>query len=145
MAGFETLDIFARLISQAMQDPTLAGLFPTRKVQLTANFAPREPPAVYVVATLTTEHETNVTGGERAFGNASIMLEAAGRETGLDILGPIMVRLDAIVTDENFPGVTNGTYVGRFIRTNTITRATAVDNIRWFYLAGVYDTIAYSV
>lgn len=144
MSGFEPLDA-AAFLAMLKNDTALKALFPSGNVAINANVAPREPPPFYIIFTLIADDDVNAVGGHRVMNDATFYIEAIGREVAYDVLGPIMKRIDAIITNIGLNTIVGTTRIGKFIRQNVIMRADNIDNVRWFYLGGTYQTIIYTV
>lgn len=142
--GIEILDVHAYLL-QLQDDTVLKGLFPGGTVLINADLAQREPPPFYIIFSVPSDEDVNNMGGERVMTKPDYTIQAIGRNVGLEVLRPIMTRIDAVITDLDAGQVVNGTYVGRFVRTNVVVRAETLNNVRWQYLACLYKLIAYSM
>lgn len=143
MSGFENLDA-NKFILALRDDVTMQSFFPNGKVILNSDFAPREPPTIYITFNMTASSDVNTMGGFRAFTKPSYLIEVVGREVGFDILRPIAERFDELLTSPDTSRLIGTTYIARFIRTNAMQRSDSLDNIRWNYLGGVYETMAYT-
>lgn len=144
MSGFETLDVDAFLTTMR-NDTALKALFPGGNVIVNADFGLKEPPSFYLVFSMSSAEDTNSIGGHRVFTTPKYTVEAVGREVGFNVLRPIMNRVDVFLTAEA-PGRTQGgTFIGRFIRQAVRKRASALDNVRWNYLAGDYELVIFTV
>lgn len=144
MSGFETLDVDAHIVT-LRDDAALKALFPGGNVVLNADFGRKDPPPFYLVFSMSNADDVNSIGGHRAFVAPQYTVEAIGRDVAFDVLRPVMNRVDALLTAEAPGRVVNGTFIGRFVRTSVRKRATLLDNVRWYYLAGDYDLVAYTV
>lgn len=142
MSGFELLDV-NRFVLGLQQDAALQALFPGGAVVINAKFAPRQPPDVHMVFDLLTDHEANSLGGNRVFCAPTYSVQCIGKEVGYDVIGPIMTRADAVLTAEDASRQVGSTWVGRFVRVNTLMDANSIDNVRWYWLGGVYEAIAF--
>jgi hypothetical protein len=143
MAGFEPLDIVKYVENTLTADTVLQGLF-GGTVALYFNVSVRQPPPFYVVFTMPSSHDVNAVGGYRVMEPTMVHIEAVGREIGYDVLRPIMERIEQLLSTAN--AQVGSTWIGRFIRTNVIPRPTDVfDGKKWFYLAGLYETVSFTV
>lgn len=142
--GIEVLDVHEYLL-RLKDDTVLKSLFPGGDVLINADMSQREPPPFYIVFSVPSDEDVNNMGGERIMTKPDYMIQAIGRNVGLEILRPIMERIDDVITDLEAGEVVNNTYVGRFVRTNVIPRADTLNNVRWQYLACLYKLVAYSM
>ena len=143
MSGFEPVDAIAYLDNTLTADTVLQGLF-GGTVSLYFNTAVRQPPPFYVTFTMPSSHDVNAVGGYRVMEPTMFHIEACGREVGYDVLRPIMERIEQLISVESVQF--GSTWIGRFIRNNVFARPTeVVDGVRWFYLAGLYETVTFTV
>ena len=142
--GIEVLDVHQYLLG-LRNDTVLRSMFPGGVVLINADLTKREPPPFYIVFSVPGDEDVNNISGERIMTKPDYMIQCIGRETGYEVLRPILERVEAIITADDAGTVVNGTYVGRFVRTNVVVRADSLNNVRWHYLAGLYKMIAYSV
>lgn len=142
MSGFEPVDAIAYVQNILTADSVLQDLF-GGTVKLYFNAAVRQPPPFYIVFTMPSSHDVNAVGGYRVMEPTMVHIEACGREVGYDVLRPIMERVEQLLSAAN--QLVGTTWVGRFIRTNVLTRNDIFDGVRWFYLAGLYETVTFTV
>ena len=143
MAGYEPADAMQYISTILREDVTLKAMWTDNIVKLYQSVAPREPQPFYIVFHMPSEHDTVANGGYRAFTNITFHIEACGREIGYDILRPIMDRVDYLLCEQS--AQINNTYVYRFVRRNVMSHADEYAGVRWFFLAGTYETVAFTV
>ena len=142
MAGFEVLDAIERIMNLLTMDAEMQALFPNNTVNAYHQEAPREPPDFYMVLTMPSEKDVSGMGGFKIMALPTFYLETIGKEITYNVLRPIAERADLLLTQPGTSALTNNTWVGKFIRTNTIIRPPdTIANFRWWSIGGVYENV----
>lgn len=147
-AGIEAIYMF-RLMDQLFSaDTQLAALF-GGAVTSYSQLAPVKTPDAYLVVDLAGADDQNFMDCNRGWSNATVSVTCVSKDVGLRRTHPISQRVDELL-DSKHGGWDGGVvddlvYVGRFQRTNVSADADIIENIRWYYLMLVYETIAYGV
>jgi hypothetical protein len=140
VAGYEVLDAIQRIITLLISDSTMQSMFPNNTVLAYHQEAPREPADIYIVLTMPSERDVTGLGGTKIMALPTFYLETIGKETTYGVLRPIAERADLLLTQPGTSALINSTWVGKFIRTNTIIRPPdTIANIRWWSIGGVYE------
>lgn len=140
MAGYEVLDAIQRIIQLLADDTTMQSLFPNDTVNAYHQEGPREPPDLYIVLTMPSERDVTGLGGSKIMALPVFALATIGKEMTYDVLRPIAERADLLLTQSGTSALVNNTWVGKFIRTNTMIHPPeTIANVRWWSISGIYE------
>lgn len=149
-----------KVVLQAItQDPTVQSLlgflgsgnpgnnprFPSSAVDATAavfaDEAPQGTPTPVIVFS-TRGTDVNTVGGFRAFEPSMLNVYVAAPGGGYGGVKPLADAVDAVVEAiEPFYDSVDNVQVYRFVRCSTIKMSYNINNVTWYHLGGVYDTI----
>lgn len=112
--------------------------------------APLEGPALYILSQLVSGDDTNAMDAIRCFTNAVYQVEVVGRNMPYDRVKSVADAVDDALAPQDDASIASpsfriqdSVYVGRFLRSSVLSRAENYDNVWWYYLGGIYETIVY--
>lgn len=139
--GLETLDIDLRISSLLKNDVQLTAAL-GGKVRLHADRAPEnESHEFWVTFEMSDGGNIIGVGAQHIMSVPTYIIRVCVRDKGYQALRPAARRINELLKEG--PGESGDTWVGRFINPATIRGMDELKNLRVYWIALVYTTIAY--
>jgi len=139
----EILDVDKRISMLLKNDVVLANAL-GGVVRLHADLAPEdESNDFWITFGLQDGRDSNSMGGIHVFSRPQYTIRTCVRDKGYQALKPAVNRIHDLLTGP--PAEVDGTWVGRFIRQMVLRDIDQLKNLRIYWIAQVYDLVAYEV